>query len=282
MTEEIKTDQPERWELAVSSWNPRRYRELIQSPLWPALVALLIIGALQYCAIAVHVFLRWPKEVESIAVQWDKSFPKVAISDGVASSEEERPVTGEIEIWGESIPLVVDTTGATRDIDPAWTEGLLLTTTEFVIRQARPKMKPTDQRNSLADLNRYYGDIVLDSDGIRSLGNKMRSYWLGTMFLQGMVRFALLKVIHVFIGTLVTLLAAGLSRRRPEYSKLVKLGFYALIPATTVELAALLLVQLVPEESLQFVFFIYVAVYVSYLVLAVLNLDKSSEAEVVT
>jgi len=280
MTEENKQEKTDWWRPALDSYKPANYRNLIEAALWPALVTLLVLGIAQGGVLAADFALRWPDEVEKLATQWEKSFPKVAISNGIASSDATRPVTGEIDMWDKPFLVAVDTTGATHDIDPAWTQGLLITTSEIVIRQAARGRKPVDQRKPLLDLNNWLGDITLDAEGIRQLGAKLRSYYIGNMFTQWIINFALIKAVHMFMGTIIMLIAVGLTHRRVRYSKLVKLGFYALIPATTVELFFLSASSVLPESARQILFFIYVAIYVAYLVMAILNLDKPEEVSI--
>jgi len=269
------------WRAFVSSWVPAGYRDLAESPAWFAFAAVAIIGVIQYSVMTARLAAEWPGIVNQVSAQWEKSLPKITIKGGVASTGETKPVTGEISVNEIKIKVLIDTSGASRSLDPAWTDALLVGSREIVIRQTPPEMKPMEERRKLSELTEKFGDIVINADGIRNLGKKIMPYWLGTMFAQGMLRFVLFKIIHIFFGSLVMLITAVVSRRRVQYPKLIKLAVYAIIPAITFEMFILLVSLVLPRLPYAFFFFPYIAIYMAYLVLSVLSLPipVSAEAE---
>ena len=262
--------------LILSSLKPSRYGDIIGSVLWPALVALAILGFAQVGIATVNMALKWPEEVKKFKKQWVASFPVVKISNGVASTDEMKTVTGEIQIWGmgKSLPVMVDTTGRITEPDPVWTSGFLLTTSELVIRQTVAKGRTSDQRIPLKKINEMYGDLVLDEKGIADLAKKLKPQMMSSTFFRGFVRFALSKGMHVFMGTLITLIVTGIKKNRVKYIELVRLGFYALIPPVLIEAIILTALPLFPEKTYMFFFYFYITLYVGYIVLAALGLEK--------
>ncbi len=267
------------WKYILWSYDPRRYPALIEVMLWPALVALLLLGIIQYGAAATQLSKKWPAIVEQVAGQWDRKFPRVVIEDGVAETEETVKVTGELSINSSKFHVIIDTTGETKEMDPTWMHGMLLTTSEVLIKMPTPGGAPHTSRIPLKEINSAFGKITLDSDGIREMGKKMLPKWLMSIFLQGILRFALVKVVHVFLGTLVTLIALGLMKSRVQYSRLVKLGFYALIPAVTVDALIFIASPVLHKSVHSYLFIIYIAVYVAFLVMATLNISKAQQAQ---
>jgi len=276
MEEPDKKEQgrPQWWDCIIWSYEPRRYPALIEAALWPALVALLLLGVIQYGATATRLSKKWPVIVDQVASQWDEKFPRVLIEDGAAYTEEAVRVTGELSIDGNKFPVIIDTAGTTKEMDPTWMHGMLLTTSEMVLKMPAPGGAPHQSRTPLREINKVFGKITLDSDGIREMGRKMLPKWLMSVFLQGILKFALVKVVHVFLGTLVSLIALGLLKSRVQYSMLVKLGFYALIPAVTVEALVFVASPLLPESLYSYLFAVYIAVYVAFLVMAALNISR--------
>jgi len=267
------------WRAFVSAWVPARYRDIAESPAWFALAAVAIIGVIQYSVMTARLAVEWPGIVNQVSAQWEKSLPKITIKGGVASTDETKPVTGEINVNDMKIKVLIDTSGASKSLDPAWTDALLVGSREIVIRQTPPEIKPMEERRKLSELTEKFGDIVIDADGIRVLGKKIMPYWLGTMFVQGMLRFVLFKAIHIFFGSLVMLITAVVSRRRVQYSKLIKLAVYAIVPAVTFELFILLVSLALPRLPYAFFFFPYFAIYMAYLVLGTLSIEVRAGAE---
>lgn len=280
MVEEKKPiDFAQWWRAFVSAWVPARYRDIAESPAWFALAAVAIIGVIQYSVMTARLAVEWPGIVNQVSAQWEKSLPKITIKGGVASTDETKPVTGEINVNDMKIKVLIDTSGASKSLDPAWTDALLVGSREIVIRQTPPEIKPMEERRKLSELTEKFGDIVIDADGIRVLGKKIMPYWLGTMFVQGMLRFVLFKAIHIFFGSLVMLITAVVSRRRVQYSKLIKLAVYAIVPAVTFELFILLVSLALPRLPYAFFFFPYFAIYMAYLVLGTLSIEVRAGAE---
>lgn len=277
--EKKKENRPGWWKYMLWSYDPRRYPALIEVVLWPALIALLLLGVIQYGAAANQLSKKWPVIVEQMAGQWDEKFPRVVIEDGTARTGEAVRVTGELSINDSEFRVIIDTTGKTKEMDPTWMHGMLLTTSEVLIKMPTTGGAPRTSRTPLKEINRAFGKIILDSGGIRQMGKKMLPKWLMSIFIQGLLRFALVKVVHVFLGTLVTLIALGLLKSRVQYSKLVKLGFYALIPAVTVEALVFIASPVLHESVHSYLFIIYIAVYVAFLVTAALNISKAQQGQ---
>lgn len=268
-----QTKIPE-WKFIVWSISPSRYRELADSLLWPALVALLVIGALQSAIAVGFLASKWQDEVVKFSSQWEKSFPVLTIANGTATAEASLLVTGEITLMDMKMRVAVDTSGKTTEIDPSWSDGILLTTAEMIIKETVPDISPREQRIPYKKINELYGSITLDSKGIAELADRLKPQWLGSTFLGGIFRYSISKAMHIFVGILITLLIAAITKRPAKFIRLLKLSSYAMIPASIFEAPIMLVGSLLMLKIYQWLFFIYIAVYVAYLTLGALNLEK--------
>ena len=145
-----------------------------------------------------------------------KHVPEIHITKGIASSPVQQPYVFEERGFG----FVVDTTGATRDLDPKYKHGALLTKTELVFRKSEVETR----RYSLAKSP----DMVVNETTIDAMIKTVKQ-WLWVIVAAGVfVGLWVVKLLQVFFWSLVGLLIKHIAPRPLTYRAVLNLAIYAL------------------------------------------------------
>lgn len=142
--------------------------------------------------------------------------PEIRIASGQASSPAAQPYVVEEESFG----FVVDTTGATQDLDPKYTQGLLLTKTELIVR----KSKVETRRYSLERMP----DTVINAQAIDAIITTVKTWLWVAVAIGVFVGLWVMKLLQVVCWSVFGLLIKTITNRPLPYRALWNIGIYAL------------------------------------------------------
>ena len=193
--------------------------------------------------------------------EWSKaSLPEIVIEKGIASVNAPQPWRTE----KEGFVVIMDTTGAVRDLDDSYAQGLLFTRDKLILKRGAYETR----RYDLSKIDSFR----LNSGSIRRF--RQVGQWLFPPLLAVILflYFWLGKFSQIIFFSLISLLANWFSKRNFSYTTLLTLGIYAITPP-------LLLVTLVTLLGIEIRFFemIYLAIYAALLVTAVLHAHPDKE-----
>lgn len=149
---------------------------------------------------------------------WERNLPDMRIANGQVTSSATQPYVREFD----DFVFVLDTTGATGDLDPKYRNGILVKKQEVIIRRQRGAEEI--RRFSLSEVP----DFELNQASVEELLNRVLS-WLWLVVLLGyMVWLWVAKPLQVLFWSLPLLIVNAVSGKRLPYKSLFNLGIYAL------------------------------------------------------
>jgi len=244
-----------------SAWSANAYRHAAAGRVGRMLgyLALLITLATALLTIRTHVTLVRALEE---AKPWVKAhIPEIRIEKGTASS----PVTQPYVFEEDGAGYVIDTTGATTDLDPKYTRGALLTKTELIYRESAVESR----RYKLAQVP----DMVINEATIGRALDLAKS-WLWLAVAVGVFLWLwIAKLLQVLFWSLLGLLVNALSKRSLRYGALFNIGILALTVPTAFDVVVAVAGASIPAQGL-----LSLALYLGYLVWGILSQPSSAEA----
>lgn len=202
--------------LRGSAGTPEAYRDVASGGTGRMMGYLALLIAIATVVVTLQVQIASVVAMK-IGGPWLKQHvPEIHITKGLASSPVKQPYVFEEHGFG----FVVDTTGVTRDLDPKYKQGVLLTKSELVFRKSDVETR----RYSLAKSP----DMVVNETTIDAMLTTIRQ-WLWVIVGLG-VFFGLwvVKLVQIFLWSLVGLLVAHLAPRPLAYRAIWNLAIYAL------------------------------------------------------
>jgi hypothetical protein len=149
--------------------------------------------------------------------------PPVHITQGKASSPVDQPFV--LASRDEDAILIIDTTGATTEIDPSYEDSFLLTETTLTRHDAS---RGRTQTYNLQEFNRFWDPIDITGPILeRWLAKWQRWGWV-VVAVGSLCWLWLAKLVQVAVWWLLGLLINAVSGRRLRLEALFQLGIYAL------------------------------------------------------
>ena len=262
---------PARWGLWSrmwgSVWSANAYHDAATGRVGRMLgyLAVLITIATALLTVRTHVVLVRALEDGK---PWIKAhIPEIRIEKGTASSPVAQPYVRE----GRRVGFVLDTTGATTDLDPKYERGLLLTKTELIFRTSAIETR----RYELAKVP----DLVINGAMIGdALDGALAKPWLWPVIALGTFLWLwVAKLVKVLFWSLLGLLVNTLSKRGLRYGALFNVGILALTVPTAFDVVLVLAGVRIPVQGL-----LALALYLGYLMWGVLSQPSSAEATAAT
>ncbi|MBI3319659.1 MAG: DUF1189 domain-containing protein [Candidatus Omnitrophica bacterium] len=194
---------------------------------------------------------------------WEQNLPEIRIAGGKVSSPAQQPYVKEI---GGTV-FVLDTTGATTDLDPKYEQGVLVTQSEVIVKRLR----------GIRETRRYaldqVPDMVLNQANVEQLLARVRQWaWL-VVGIGDLIWLWIAKLVQVLFWSLLSLSVNNIGKRNARYGALFRIGILAL----TVPLAYDVLVAVLGWAR-GFSGLISLALYLGYLIWGVLSQPKPAEA----
>jgi len=244
-----------------SAWSADAYHDAAAGRVGRMLgyLALLITLATALITMRTHVAMV---EALELAKPWVKAHvPEIHIAKGTASSPVAQPYVFE----EKGVGFVLDTTGATTDLDPKYPRGVLLTKTELVYRRSAIETR----RYALAQLP----DMVINEATIGRALDLAKS-WLWLAIAVGVFLWLwMAKLLQVLCWSLLGLLVNALGKRSLRYGALWNIGILALTVPMAFDVVLVLTGARIPAQGL-----LSLALYLGYLVWGILSQPSSAEA----
>ena len=155
-----------------------------------------------------------------------ESVPELRIQEGRVSSPVDQPYVWEMEAFG----FVLDTTGATTELDPAYDEGVLLTETELIYRRSQFETRRYDVSE--------FPDVELNAQTWDQWIGAIKSWLWVPVAISTFLWLWVAKFLQVLFWSLLGLLAAAVTKRPLRYPALLNIGIYALTVPMVFELVA--------------------------------------------
>jgi hypothetical protein len=191
---------------------------------------------------------------------WDNNLPEIAIAGGKASSPVAQPYRKD---FGDTV-FILDTTGQTTGVEPGAPNTVLVTETQFLLRQSRRG------QTRVHDLNKF-PDMVLNQANIEA--------WLDgvTRWLWAAIAVALfcwlwvMKLFQVLFWSILGLIVNAVSGRRLRYGALFNIGLLALTVPWIFDL-----VVLFAGTRARITNWVSFSLYIGYLVWGILAQPKAT------
>lgn len=199
-----------------SAYSAHAYREVATDRVGSLIGYLAVLIGIATVFMTITTHLRTNRMLDELTPWLKESVPELRITDGTLSSPVTQPYVWEHEDFG----FVLDTTGATTELDPIYERGVLLTSTELLYRQSVGQTR----RYDLSDVP----DLVLnDATWDRWLASVRSWLWI-VVGVATLLWLWLAKLIQALLWALIGLLAASLTKRPLRYGALFNLAIYAM------------------------------------------------------
>ena len=199
-----------------SAYSGEAYREAAASRASSLFGYLAVLITIATVIITIQAHLNSVRFLEQSRPWLNQHVPELHITKGTLSSPAPQPY-----LWAESdFGFVLDTTGATTDLDPKYTRGILLTNTEAIVRRSAMETR----RYSFHTMP----DIVINQETIARWIAAIKS-WLWLAVAIGMfVWLWIAKLLQVLVWSLLGILVNAAAKRALSYRSVWNIGVYAL------------------------------------------------------
>lgn len=220
--------------------------------------------------------------IDKLANFYEKNLPTIEIKKGKAKvlTNKEMPLLVYYEEPGFKLPLVIDTTGKTKNLDK-YERGILLTETEVQYKQEKEKVEKVP-------LSQYKGrDITINSAMIRG----QKKAYFKNIFPLLLILWFLFKAAStaflILVFAVVGFLLAKQKALSMSFSEAINITMYATVPALLI-LTALHLLSVFrlmgklvsPQGAWAASSIIYYLIIPTYLYLGIERIQKISSQEV--
>lgn len=203
-----------------SAYSADAYREIAAGGMGKAfayLALLVAIGTLAFTAAAQIGVNRAVAEFTRSRL-WEQHLPEIRVAGGKVSSPAPQPFVKEID----KFVFVLDTTGATTDLDPKYEQGVLVTESEILVRRMR----------GVRETRRYaldqVPDVVLNQANVEQVLGRIGQWaWLA-VGIAVWVWLWIAKLVQVLFWSLLGLAFNAIGKRGLGYGALFRIGVLAL------------------------------------------------------
>ena len=177
-------------------------------------LALLIAIATIVTALQAHV--RSVRALEEAKPWLTAHIPELHITNGALSSPTPQPY-----VWAESdFAFVLDTTGATTELDPKYARGVLLTKTDAIVRRSAIETRRYSFQN--------IPNLIVNQATIARWIQTIKSWLWVAVAIGTLVWLWIAKLLQVLLWSVVGLMVNAFAKRSLSYRALWNIGVYAL------------------------------------------------------
>lgn len=198
--------------------------------------------------------MRW---IRNISEWMQNNLPEITVTNGEANS----PVAQPFKVAGEKFVFILDTSGATTDIDAGYPAGILVTKKQVILKESAFQKREYD----LAQLS----GLTLNKETIAALKRTADLFAIPLIVLGLLSYFFLAKLTQVLFFSLISLIVNAAGGIGLSYRSLFVIGSYALTPAVLLGALVGLIGKPLPLFAV-----LYLSLYLVYLIVGVLQSKK--------
>ena len=194
----------------------------------------------------------------NIAADWvKKNLPVIEIQNGVASVKAEEPY----KITQDDVTVILDTTGKTTSLDD-YKRGILLLKDKVVYKESNAKT----EIYSLAEIK----SLRIDENFMNAIKKNAGWIMFPFMLLGIYIYFVAARLIQVLLFSIVTIFVSAVGKVQLGDGQILSIGIYAVTLSMLLGAISALFMKPIPGFG-----WIYAAIYVAYLVGAVMNCKET-------
>lgn len=208
-------------------------------------------------ALSIRYSFLLGKGLDMAMVWMKKNLPVIEIQNGAASVHAEEPY----KMTEGDFAVILDTTGKTTSLDE-YKRGVLLMKDRVIYKESEMKA----EIYKLADVK----SLRIDENFMKAV--QKNAVWIVFPFiLLGIyIYLTIARLLQAVIFSLITIFAAAVNKVQLAYSQIFSIGIYAVTLSTLLGAVSALFLKGIPGMG-----WIYAAIYITYLVMAVVNCKEA-------